>query len=803
MMHASRVLLWACVVAIVPTTAAAQRIEKGEATRLYEDALDHMEQARRMRERDNGAEAEKLLEQARGKLLASLKKAPTYVKAATALGQVLLDQGRSEEAVGVLTAALKATPGSAPLKHVLGIHLFRLKRYNEGARLLEDVARGPKVGFDVHYLLMGHYYRTRKDERALRHARAYLKRRPKDAQVHGVVGNLHLRRGRVEKAVSAFRRVLALEPDNIPVRVNLGNVFYKLGDYQKAIDVYEKVLVRQPDLALVHFNLGSSYYAIDKWKLAAKQFRAFIALKPDHPSAHFFAGAALVKSGQKAPGTQLLARATVLGPADPRAPYMLAQVALESSELMTADSYARTALERKPRGEPYLLLAGLVARRRKDLVRAVQHLSLGARVAPKNARMRAELGFARIMAGRLDAGIDDLEAARTIDPNQRHVMAWLPVARTRRAVQELRGGGSDKAEADLRRALEIDPKFVDAAWNLALMKDLAGDMAGALKVVQQALTHSSLNADLHLLAAYLLTRQGQLETAQAAVQRAKGARDVGMRWLVQGAIHGHFGEFDAAISALRQARAAGTDPEPALSLVRLDRAAAMLKAGKIERGSAALRQLGPRLQPAHARARAGMMAAALLEQQKGMAEVPRLLAELSAGPVLEGWGLEALRKDANLVAGYVYYRLGNERAAREQLTRYVEQFPTEPRGRRLLAVVLQDMAERDHTARRFGKAEELARRAVQLAGSDPRLRHNLACVLYSRGAHESASKTFRTLQAQGTVPEAALNLALYLDDVAGRRAQSLKLYRSYLEKGGIAAEVARRRIERKERIFGK
>ena len=70
MMHASRVLLWACVVALVPTTAAAQRIEKGEATRLYEDALDHMEQARRMRERDNGAEAEKLLEQARGKLLA-------------------------------------------------------------------------------------------------------------------------------------------------------------------------------------------------------------------------------------------------------------------------------------------------------------------------------------------------------------------------------------------------------------------------------------------------------------------------------------------------------------------------------------------------------------------------------------------------------------------------------------------------------------------------------------------------------------------------------------------------------------
>ena len=84
-----------------------------------------------------------------------------------------------------------------------------------------------------------------------------------------------------------------------------------------------------------------------------------------------------------------------------------------------------------------------------------------------------------------------------------------------------------------------------------------------------------------------------------------------------------------------------------------------------------------------------------------------------------------------------------------------------------------------------------------------RLKHNLVCVRYSRGEHVEAFRVFTALHKDGGIPEATLNLGLYLDDVMGQSSRALSLYQNYLEHGGIASEVARRRIRRKERIFGR
>lgn len=787
-----------CGVLLLASPANAQRVPKPVQVQLYEQAEAWLTQARRI----DGKAQRRLQEKAVENLHEALRRAPNYEDAAVSLGGVLRELGRSEEAVTRLQRTLTALPRSWRVQRELGIHLFRLGRYNQGARALEAVISANKATFEVYYLLTSFYYRDNRFERALFCAQKYLKERPKDARVHGVVGNIHLKQGRTSEAIVAFTEVLRLEPSNIVVRVNLGNVFYQLKRYSQAIELFEQVVQKNPDLALVHFNLGSSYYALEKWAPAHASFAAFLELEPENARGHFFCGTSLAKLDRYEPAITHLARATVLDTRDPRAPFAIATLALARKDLITADSFAQTALKRAPDGAAYLHLSGVIARRRKDYARAIENLSAGTRVSPRDAVIRAELGYARILAGSLTEGIDDLEAARTLTPHEERVVAWLPVARTQQAVRQAMAGDLKRAESNLRRALEIAPTLTDAAWNLALLLDVMERTEDGLKVLQTALVHSSKDPNLHLAAAYLLVRLGRINAAQESLKGSVGAADVGMRYLLQGALHGRAGEYQAAAAAFRQAQANGTEPGRALALARLDSAAELIGRGETARAITRLEAMGPRLMPAEARIRAGLMVAALLPHDAQLKAVGEHLAVLEAGPVAAGWGLETLKKDAALLRGYVAYRLGREEEAQKQLSAHLQANPDNLRTRRLLAVVLTDRAEHAHSARAYAKAETLVLRARELAPADAHMAHNQACVLYSRGDHERAAAVFQQQHHTGAIAEAGLNLGLYLDDVKHRQNESMALYREYIQREGIASSIARKRVERKERIFG-
>lgn len=802
--------LCAVVIAGHAPDARAQRVPTTEIVRLYDEAASQEAEARRI-EDTAPEEADRLRQKARSNLIEAIRRDPTYTKAAVLLGRLLLRMERHAEGARLLAATRKRVPDHVEVAMLLGLHLFRAKRAEEAAPHLEAVVKaGKKSAADAAYLLVGHHYRRGQLEAALSYAQMTIAARPREARIHGIIGNIHLRQKRLREAIASFRRVLEIEPDNVAVRVNLGSVFHRLADYPKAIEVLESVRAKRGDLAVVQYNLGSCYYALEQWKRAAERFGSFITLEPQHATGHYYAGVSQVRAGDERQGIPLLVRAGALDPTDPWAPYMLAELAEGRNDLSTAQTFAKTALTRAPRSAKVLLLAGVIARRRKDLAQALAHLIGAQRADSKNARIRAELGYARILAGQTDPGIDDLEAARTLDPEDARAGAWLPAARTRRAVTRAYQGDLPGAEKDLLRALELSPGHREAAWNLALLMDLNDRPKAGLRAVQRALTVAApaqpgglvVAPNLHLAAAYLLVRLGRPELAQGELQRATGAGDVGMRLMVQGAIHGHFGEYDEAIAAFKNALAEGIDPGPALVLARLDRIAALMARGRLPRALAELQQLSPQLAPTEARVRAGLLAVALMATRRGWKRIPSLLAVLNAGPVPAGWGLRRLKADRNLALGYIAYRVGREKRAVKLLRKHLSKAPEDKRGRKLLSLVLLDRAERAHASRRYKRAAALVTESLELTGGDDIARHNLAVVQYSRGDHKSAAKTFERLRKAATVPEATLNMALYLDDVAGKGTRALQLYREYVRTGRPASGVAQRRIERKERLYG-
>jgi len=524
-------------------------------------------------------------------------------------------------------------------------------------------------------------------------------------------------------------------------------------------------------------------------------------LEPNSEPGHYFCGAALAELSQYEAAVHHLSRATALAPQRARAPLRLARLALGRGDLITADSYAETAAKRAPDKPEILLLAGIVARKRKDLSRAVARLSEAIKLAPKNAVAHAELGFSTLLRGDLDAGIRSLRTAQALSGAAPRVEAWLPVALTRRGVVEAMAGRLDAAASDFEAALTLAPALSDASWNLALVRDLQAKPNEGLSVLKRALLARPKDPNLQLAAAWLLARVGRLDRAQKALRAARGASDVAMRHLIQGAIHGALGEFDAAARAFLRARQAGIDPGRVLVRTRLDRAAQLLQEGRFKDGLGALAALPVELPPEEAGIRMGLEVAGRLSTGQRLSQLPGLLDHLPA-QAMAGYGLRRLIQDADLIRGYVRYRLGNAQAARAALERHLRHHAGDPRATSLLVAVLADLAETAHANRRYKVAAALLKEAQRWAPKDSRIQHNLAVVRYSGGAHVAASKTFLRLAAKGRIAEAELNLGLYLDDVVHDGAGALARYRHYVGRAGIAAEVARSRIARKERIFG-
>lgn len=788
------------LLALVASLAiSADRVPESPAVERLHAAEQSLSLARRLGV--SGSEGQTLLQGARDDLIRALELAPGLARAGVVLGDVLLELGDHALADRLLTAALAASPNDLQLSHRLGIHRFRLGQPSRGVALLEAAANADPSLFDATYLLAGYYYRLKEDDKALRWARAYLKVRPRDAGVVGLVGNIHLRAGRTEEAVRAFDEVLKLDPNNLPVRVNLGNVLFQLKDYERAVELYQAVLGADPDLVEVQYNLASAYFALERYAEASDAFGAYLTHMPADPRGQYFGGLSAARSGDGQAAVERLRRATELAPDDPWAPHALADFLRQQHELSVAEQYVAIALQRKSDSAVIQRLGGVIAREQGALGLAVRRLEAAQQLDPRSAAIRAELGLARALGGDDDGGISDLEAAQVLDPKELRVKRWLPVARTRRAVQLARAGRDAESDADLRRALEVDPGFVDAWWNLAWAADARGDGAAAERALRTALAQRPTDPDLYLALAYVAARAGRWDQAARALGSAEGAHDPGLRWLVQGALHAGFGEWDAALQAFATAADEGLDTTRATAEVQLDKATALFTQSRAQDALALLGSLSGLLSPEQARARAGLEVLCRLTLGVGLERVDGLLSSLEAG-VPEGRGLRRLVDDADLFRGYAQYRLGNTAGARERLERFVSVRPDDARARRVLVAALLDDAEEAYAERRLDVARTRVQRAAQLAPDDARVRHAGACLDYAAGKREEAARVFEDLELTNSPPEAVLNLGLYLADVRHDPAGAAARFRAYLDSRGTAQSVAKRRLEQHERVFG-
>ncbi|MFM8410908.1 MAG: tetratricopeptide repeat protein [Alphaproteobacteria bacterium] len=211
---------------------------------------------------------------------------------------------------------------------------------------------------------------------------------------------------------------------------------------------------------------------------AERAFRRGLEIAPDDAEIRNSLGWTLFQSGRSAEAVAEYERAIASDPKHGKAHANLGLALVELGRLDEAASHYRASIEIEPRAEIWSDLAFAQMRMGEfDEARASCEKALA--IDPGCAAAHVNLAVLALRAG----------DAATAERHYREAIPKRPTAETHNGLGYVlaREGRDDEAAAELRRAIEIDPKYVPAYNNLAELLARRGDVEEAARLYEKSL----------------------------------------------------------------------------------------------------------------------------------------------------------------------------------------------------------------------------------------------------------------------------------------------------------------------------
>ncbi len=442
------------------------------------------------------------------------------------LARFLAITGKSDEALKELQTAISV---SETPEERTAVRLFLTNFYvnqgktDEAEKVLLQARDDSPGDSNVLLTLARFYYSAGKADKAEEMLEEGVKAKPKDADPLLVLADYHRRTGAMDKALADVDRAIALDPKNEAARLRKAELMVdQKGETavpsEEAWAIVHDVLKQNPKSVLGLFTEGKFYLLDKKYAEAATSLRRVIDEQPN-ASAHVLLGTAYLAQHQNELARSEFQQALQLDAQSLPARSQLAALYLDTNENESAAREAKAALEQNP-GDlrvGLIYVESLVRLKRNFEAREALHKIQLKDDAPPEVRLKVAQLYRRagerkvaapildkllqedpknsaVMAELAQADIDD----RQPEEAMKKVDGWVAAQPDNPALYEMRAKirlGSpdqkpdtfDKAEADLKTAIEKDPKRVETLMTLGKLYREAWRKEGGDKRLDQAI----------------------------------------------------------------------------------------------------------------------------------------------------------------------------------------------------------------------------------------------------------------------------------------------------------------------------
>ena len=375
------------------------------------------------------------------------------------LAKALLMQGKPQEAIDAMAAVTERAPALDVLRGEAWLALGQPEKAHDAFEsVLKDQPSQPDA-----LIGMARYALTQDDQAgALRYADLASDKNPRAVDVWLFKGELARAKEEHEAALKAYDTVLQIEPGNVNALVLKAHVQINSKQFDAARATLASAAKARPHAVEVLHAQARLELAQEHPQKAQELLQQALKLAPQHMPSLLLAGAVHYRVGNLVQAEQHLSAYLEFDRHHVFARKLLALSYLRQDQPAKALEVLTPAInESVPDAELYAL-AGDSAMRLRDFGKATEYTQRASTLAPQMAALRSSLGISKLLQGKSQAGMAELEAASAMDNYSTRNGALLVMAHMQ--AREL-----DKALVAVKRLVQHQP-------NDAFIKNLEGSV---------------------------------------------------------------------------------------------------------------------------------------------------------------------------------------------------------------------------------------------------------------------------------------------------------------------------------------
>lgn len=286
--------------------------------------------------------------------------------------------------------------------------------------------------------------------------------------------------GRTADAIEMYRETLTVDPKLLPARVNLGLLLLESGKPEAAVAEFQQAIELEPNQSRTHFYLAAALERSGQKDGALPHYRRAAELEPRQAEPRRALLGLLLEKSDSAGAEVVLAELLALEPTDVKLLQLRGDLLLQQEKPEEALAAYEEYLKAKPEDAGVHLALGRLHRGRGRTEEALQHFLAAEAGTPSEEAQQALEERADTLAA--------LERWTEAVPLYRQAAERHPADAERRAALGyalLQTRNFQEAVPQLTEALRLAPERVETYNLLASVLYLAGDLAGAIGVLDR------------------------------------------------------------------------------------------------------------------------------------------------------------------------------------------------------------------------------------------------------------------------------------------------------------------------------
>ncbi|WP_295991443.1 XrtA/PEP-CTERM system TPR-repeat protein PrsT [Rugamonas sp.] len=409
-------------------------------------------------------------------ILQVLKVAPEHLPSVLLAGAIELNLGQLEQAEQHLRKAVEWQPNDPYARRLLAQTLLRRDNAAEARTVLAPLLKTGRA--DVQALagqIEAHEHQFAKASAYFTQA---IQDSPKQAELYTALGMSKLGEGAADAAVAALQRGDAMSEHALDAGATLVRVQIQLGQLAPALAALAPLEAKYPREAQLALLKGSIYLEQKQLPQARAEFERTLTLQADYFPAVADLARLDMQDNKPDAAVQRLEAYVRQVPASLPAMNMLATLANVRGQTAQGTVWLQKAMAAHPEAADPIVQLSAQYLSTGQLAQASLLARKGQTSHPVDAEVLDVLAQAQIASRDVDGAIETYSKLVNVAPD-------AAVAHTRLAAVYMMARNPEAAEASLRKALRLQPRYVQASVALAAVLARQGKTEAALDIATQ------------------------------------------------------------------------------------------------------------------------------------------------------------------------------------------------------------------------------------------------------------------------------------------------------------------------------